>query len=163
MLVFKRLKKMKNVHQVHVHVSKYDRKSSKSCQEDAMPHWISLRCSSKDCKQHSPPTLTTSQFCFVWTGENQCLDVKSSEIDWLALIFHSLRLCERKIWTCGLAYMLFGGRKTRKERKNWLKVRLFGFPDMLVTDSTPMAATQCVTRFKWTNQSWGWSQILDLA
>ena len=33
--------------------------------------------------------------------------------------------------------MCFGGRKTHEERKIWLKVRLFGFSDMLVTDSAP--------------------------
>ena len=33
----------KKAHQVHVHVSKYDRKLSQSCQGNVTPHWIGLR------------------------------------------------------------------------------------------------------------------------
>jgi len=39
--------------------------------------------------------------------------------------------------------MCFGGRKTREERKIWLKVSLFGFPDMLsVGRSAPTAVAR---------------------
>ena len=91
--------------------------------------------------------------------------------------------------------MCFSGRKTREERNVWLKVSLFGFPDVLVNRSAPMdvmqrltcwshpqlwlvhlnlvtrwhtkgsrgSCCQRVTGLKWTNQSWGWTQLLIYA
>ena len=42
-------------------------------------------------------------------------------------------------------FVCFDGRKTREERKIGLKVRLFGFPDMIVTDpaSTQIQMFNC--------------------
>ena len=42
-------------------------------------------------------------------------------------------------------YVCFGGQKTRKERKMCLQIRLFGFPDVLVTRSATAAARKVVS------------------
>ena len=42
-------------------------------------------------------------------------------------------------------YVCFGGRKTCEERKIWLKIHLFGFPEMLVSRSAPTAARKVVS------------------
>ena len=42
-------------------------------------------------------------------------------------------------------YVCFAGRKTRKERKICLKIRLFAFPQRLVTGSTTTAARKVVS------------------
>ena len=44
-------------------------------------------------------------------------------------------------------YVSFDGRKTREERKMWLKVRLYGFPEVLVSRSAPTAVTQRSSKY----------------
>ena len=42
-------------------------------------------------------------------------------------------------------YVCFGGRKTREERKLFLKIHLFGSPDVLVPRSATTAARKVVS------------------
>ena len=44
-------------------------------------------------------------------------------------------------------YVCFGGQKTREGREICPKIRLFGFPDVLVTRSAATAARKVVSSF----------------
>lgn len=80
---------------------KLPKRRQKSCKENVTIRWKSLKSSSKYRKPSRRLTWLPLGFCFVWTGRNQRLDVKGSEMDrigWLCyfIVYDSVR--EKFAW-----------------------------------------------------------------